>query len=102
MDTMSQKNFCWKKNLGMWVISAILNFYDGSEGLLDVVNYFDLPGAVTINKGVKQDTARVKQAIRKSSERGKKRRKTIRSMIRGYLDKEKEEGKTEPYVPGSF
>ena len=43
--------------LEMGVNSAILNFNDGSKGLLDVLKYFDLSGAVTINKGVKRDTA---------------------------------------------
>ena len=66
--------------LEMWVNSAILNFNDGSKGLLDVLNYFDLSGAVTINKGVQRDTARLKQAICKSSEGSKKRKKTLRSM----------------------
>lgn len=68
---------------------------DSSKGLLDVLNYFDLPGAVTTNKGVKCNTTQVKYAIRK------KRRKTLRSMKKGYLDKQEKE-KTESYVPGGF
>ena len=86
----------------MWVNSAILNFNDGSKGLLDVLNYFDLSGAVTINKGVQRDTARLKQAICKSSEGNKKRRKNPEIHEKGYLDKEKEKEKTESYVPGGF
>ena len=77
--------------LEMWVNSAILNFNDGSKGLLDVLNYFDLSGAVTINKGVQRDTARLKQAICKSSEGSKKRNPQIHE--KGYLDKEKEKKK---------
>ena len=70
--------FVGRRTLEMEVNSVILNFNDGSKGLLDVLNYFDLSGAVTINKDVKKDTARVKEAIRKSSEQCKKRRKTLR------------------------
>ena len=94
--------FVGRRTLEMEVNSAILNFNDGSKGLLYVLNYFDLSEAVTINKGVTRDTARVKQAIRKSSEQHKKRRKILRSMKKGCLDKEKEKEKTGSYVPGGF
>ena len=101
--TRCPKNiFVGRRTLEMGVNSAILNFNDGSKGLSDVLNYFDLSGAVTINKGVKRDTAQLKQAIRKSSEQGKKRRKTLRSMKKGYLDRQKEKEKLESYVPGGF
>ena len=59
--------FVGRRTLEMGVNSAILNFNDGSKGLLYVLNYFDLSEAVMINKGVKRDTSRVKQSIRKSS-----------------------------------
>ena len=95
-------NILGRRTLEMGVNSAILNFNDGSKGLLYVLNYFDLSEAVMINKGVKRDTSRVKQSIRKSSERDKKRRKTLRSMKKGYLDKEKEKEKSESYVLGGF
>ena len=62
--TRCPKNiFVGRRTLEMGVNSAILNFNDGSKGLSDVLNYFDLSGAVTINKGVKRDTAWVKQTI---------------------------------------
>lgn len=44
----------------MRVNSSILNFNDGSDGFLDVLNYFDISEAVAISKVVKQDTSRVK------------------------------------------
>ena len=101
--TRCPKNiFVGRRTLEMGVNSAILNFNDGSKGLLDVLDYVDLSGTVTINKGIKRDTARVKQAIRKSSERGKKRRKTFRSTKKAYLDKLKEKEKTGSYAPGGF
>ena len=76
--------FVGRTTLEMGVNYAILNLNNGSKGLLNVLNYFDLSGAVTINKGVKRDTTSVKQAIRKLSERGKKGRKTFRSMKKGF------------------
>ena len=101
--TRRPKNiFAVRNTLETGVNSAILNFNYGSKGLLDALNYFDLSGAVTINKGVKRDTAQVKHAIRKPFERGKTRRKTLRSMKKGCLDKGKENEKTESCVQGYF
>ena len=56
--TRCPKNiFVGRRVLELGVNFAILNFNNGSKGLFDVLNYFDLSGAVTINKGVKRDTA---------------------------------------------
>lgn len=49
-----------RSTLKIRVNSAISNLNDSSKGLLDVLNYFDLPGAVTTNKGVKCNTTQVK------------------------------------------
>ena len=45
---------------------------------------------VTKAKGVKQAKSRVREAVFKSSETGKNRRKQLRPMKKGYSDKGKE------------
>ena len=76
--TRCPKNiFVRRRTLEMGVNYAVLDFSDSSKGLLDVLNYFDLSEVVKINESVKRDTARVKKAIRKLSERGKKKSKIL-------------------------
>lgn len=61
IQTRCSKNiFVGRSILEMRVNSSILNFNDGSDGFLDVLNYFDISEAVAISKVVKQDTSRVK------------------------------------------
>ena len=45
---------------------------------------------------------RLKNSVRKSSEKGKQKRKSLRAIKKGHLDKEKEAEKEESYVPGGF
>ena len=57
---------------------------------------------VTKAKGVKQAKSRVREAVFKSSETGKNRRKELRPMKKGYSDKGKEKKeKVYSYLAGA-
>ena len=49
-----------------------------------------------------KDTKRVKDMTRKSAKKVKLRRKKLRGVKKGYMDKEKEFEGCESYSPGNF
>ena len=51
---------------------------------------------------VKRNWKNVNASKRKSSDGGKKRRKTIRKIKKGFLDKERETEVNESYISGGF
>ena len=63
---------------------------------------FGLSCKVFREKSIKRDNARNKQMKCKSSDVGKKRRKRLRTIKKGFPDKEKEVEKTDSYIPGGF
>lgn len=72
-------------------------------GINDVLAYYSLkPGRMVHTTSEKRNRCRVRNMKRKSSNEGKKRRKTIRSTKKGFLDEEKEKEQKESYVPGGF
>ena len=86
----------------MAVNSAILHFNDGSQGLESVFEQFGLKGTIATRKSLEMDTMRVKQMKRKSTDVVKKQRKKLRTIKKGYIDKEKQQEKQESYIPGGF
>ena len=86
----------------MAVNSAVIHFNDGKSGVLYVLNEFGIKsGKVSSYKTHKQDLSRVIKMNRKSSEPAKKRRKTLRSIKKGFEDEENQ--KEQPsYVKGGF
>ena len=106
-------NIIWKKCpkaifverplLEMSVNSAILEYNEGSTGVFKVFNIFKIsPGICSLRLSRKRDTISVGGMVRKSSEKGKKRRKAIRKVKKGIVDNEKDNEKSESYVAGGF
>ena len=59
-------------------------------------------GRETNNGTMKRNSKRIDHSRRKSSELGKQRRKKLRTIKKGFADKEKELEEVECYVPGGF
>ena len=93
--------FVSREVLEMAVNSAIINYNDGTAGMKNALVSLGIKGTVTSLKTKKHDVARVKRMNRKSSEPVKKRRKTLRSIKKGFQDREMEKGKPS-YLKGGF
>ena len=82
----------------MGVNSAILEYNLGANGIQEVFNYFSsTTGKFTSSGSAKRDSG-VRFTKRKSSEHGKTQRKKLRSIKKGFSDKEMEEEVVEAYV----
>ena len=87
----------------MGTSSAILHFNDGTNGILQVLDYCNRRGKIPHEKSLFANANRIKQMKRKSSkelEGGGKGRKKLRSIKKGFTDNEKE--RVEAYVAGGF
>ena len=101
--TRCPKNiFIGRRTFELSLNSAVLHYNDGSNGMQAVLNYFGLNGKATVVKSIERDRRCVEKIMKKSSEIGKKQRKKLRAIKKGYLDKEKENEKSESYVAGGF
>ena len=95
--------FVGRKVLELGVYSAVLHYNDGAIGVEKVLNCFGIKnGKITSSKSEKKDIDRIKLMSKKSAIAGKKRRKHLRTVKKGYMDKEKESEKEESYIPGGF
>ena len=93
--------FVQRDVLEMAVNSAIISFNEGPLGIQDVLKRLNIcPGACFEQTSVKCTKARVKDIQRKSSEKEKNRRKKLRSIRKGFLDKEQEVEGEESYKSG--
>ena len=96
-----KNNFVKKDTLQIGVNSAIFQFNEGPCGVDDVLRYLSIePGAVLIHISSKRTLKRMSKAALKASEIGKKRRKKLRSIKKGYTDKEKEQERGPSYISG--
>ena len=87
----------------MATYSAIIHYNDGFEKLRDVFSEIGLQVSIYFVDGAaEKDKQRVSQCLKKSCEKGKKRRRTLRATRKGFLDKEKEEEGGESYITGIF
>ena len=93
--------FVGRKVIEMSVSSAVISFNSGKRGLFDVYHGCNLEtGSYTELFCYLDDASKVCRQNIKSSVVTKKRRKTLRSIAKGYIDKEPEE---EPsYSNGAF
>ena len=84
------------------VASAVITFNDRAKGLLPVFDRLDIETAYyTMEVCTRADLEHIKQSDRKSTDGVKARRKTLRSIRKGFNDKhELDEGET--YASGSF
>ena len=83
-------------------IQQYLHFNDGTNGVKAVLSKFGLSGKVTESKSTKHNHERINRMQKKSSEPVKKRRKTLRSIKKGFLDKESEQENIPSYLPGGY
>ena len=71
--------------------SAVIEFNEGCQGIQRIIEYIGLDaGSHLVTTSRQRDVVRVNKMIKKSSDKGKKRRKTLRGVRKGFLDKEKE------------
>ena len=84
------------------IYSAVLQFNDGEYGIKPVLDYFGASGDVFATKLEKRVLSYNRRSKRKSSEVVKKRRKRLRTIKKGFIDKEQEVEKGDSYVAGGF
>ena len=84
------------------VASAVICYNDGVQGTLPVLTKLGIEhGFFTADACQKGDICRVKQAKRKSINKVKQRRKTLRAVRKGFNDKNEQEGGV-TYGSGAF
>lgn len=85
------------------VSSAVIDFNDGQTGLCEVAETIGLKcGQFMIRGTISSDNERLANIAHKSSETGKKRRKKLRAIRKGYDDTEKEAEGGDSYAAGQF
>ena len=91
-----------KKTVEQGVALAVAHFNDGSRALLNVLNIMGIvPGYFTTKACHKSDTDRINKSKKKFTDKQKQRRKTLRAIHKGYIDRnEQKEGVT--YEAGAF
>ena len=100
--TKCPKNIFVERNvLEIGVNSATIEFNDGPKGIYKVLSHFNVrPGYLTRRKSTEKLLKRVKATEKRQSEISKRRRKQLRSIKKGFIDKEKEKEGGDSYVAG--
>ena len=95
--------FVGKHLLEMGVHSAIIEYNDGATCVGKVLKLLGVEAGYFYEKAtIKRNTKRIINSRRKSSEKGIARRKSLRTIKKGFLDKEKEQEKEKSYEYGGF
>lgn len=95
--------FLHKSSFEMGVNSAVLHFNEGTAGVKRVLNFLNLEiGAKTILSSSRKDKARLSNMARKDTLKVKNRRRKLRAIRKGWVDKEKELEGGESYKSGNF
>lgn len=97
-----KSTFVSKRTIEIGTYSAIINYNDGCQGVMNVLEHFGIRGSATSTGTRAKDAKRVQQMKRKSTVESKKQRKKLRSDKKGYSDKTKENEKQESYISGGF
>ena len=102
--TKCPKNIYVEKDvLELGVNSAVLEFNEGPSGIHSVLNHFSIKSGIFTKKASAEKLkVRVRGIDKKESEAVRRRRKQLRSIRKGYLDKEREEEGGESYVSGAY
>ena len=96
-----KNNFVQRDTLQCGVNSAVIQFNEGPCGVHDVLKYFSIePGCVMTRSSNKRAINRMRNIDSKASETGKRRRKKLRSIKKGYMDREKEQEGGPSYISG--
>ncbi|MCP4481300.1 MAG: hypothetical protein GY817_00525 [bacterium] len=83
--------------------SAIINYNDGFHRMKDVLIELGLQVSQNfLDNSIRKDKQIVLQSLIKSLEKGKKRRKSLRAVRKGFIDREREEEGGESYSKGAF
>ena len=89
--------------LEIGVASAVINFNDGMSGFEKLFSRLNLSFGVIINSGaIEKDQQRIKNMNNKFQETVKMKRKKLRAVRKGYIDKEKDNEGGESYLTGNF
>ena len=77
----------------MSTFSSVVSFNDGFLALANVLKNLHLtPGKYFINRALVYDSKRVKNIQKKSTDTVKSKRKKLRAIRKGFIDKEKYQG----------
>ena len=95
--------FVTKKILDIGVASAVINYNDGLRGFNRIFAALGIPpGSFMACGSWKKDFTRVKNMSKKSTLEQKLKRRKIRGIRKGYIDKENEKEGGKSYVSGNF
>jgi hypothetical protein len=95
--------FVCKDVLDIATFSAILNYNDGTNGLLVIFEKLKISAGRFSHDGANNlDTSRVKNMDKKETVEVKKARKDNRAARKGYIDKERDKEGGDSYVSGNF
>ena len=94
--------YCSRHVIEIGTASAVINFNDGAKGICKVLIKMGIIPGKNMIEGIKRKNSKhVKDSQRNASASGKQRRRKLRSLKRGYEDKEKEQ-EEEVYQSGAF
>ena len=83
--------------------SAVIEFNEGANGVIRVFEKLGIAiGKETLGGTAKKNKTRIKKMNLKTLDITKKRRKQLKNVKKGFLDKERETEKEESYIPGGF
>jgi hypothetical protein len=89
--------------LEMGVNSAVLSFNEGSSGIYRVFKHLNLDlGKNTITSSVKKDQKRLQNMVKKGQPQKKRRRKDLRGIRKGWIDKDQDQSSKNSYEKGCF
>ena len=87
----------------MGTFLSVVSFNDGFLALANVLKNLHLtPGKYFIDRALEFDSKRVKNIQKKSTDTVKNKRKKLRAIRKGNIDKEKYQEGGENYSKGSF
>ena len=101
-DRCPKSTYVEKETVALATYLAILKFNDGDISFLKIFSELDIVPGIFTSKGAQDcDNARIRLSAKKSTEKVKKRRKTLRHLRKHYIDNiEDQEGAT--YEAGAF
>ena len=98
-----KNTFVSKDVLEMGTFSSVVSFNSGFLALANVLKNLHLtPGNYFVNRALVFDSKRVKNVPKKSTGTVKYKRKKLRAIRKGFIDKEKYQEGAESYSKGSF
>ena len=95
--------FVGRDTIKLSLYSAVINFNIGFSGIMQALRTLGLSISKYANHGcIKKDQLRIAHSKRKRSKEGKRGRKKLRALNKGFVDKEMEEEGRKSYSSGSF